>query len=101
MLPYGHWQRALNKLGRANYDPDSLTEVAARADELGQLTRVFQHMANQVYAREQRLKQQVQELSIEVNKVRQDKQVAEITETDYFQQLRGEADSLRKIIKKS
>ena len=58
-------------------------------------------MVRQVYVREQRLKQQVQELRIEVNKVRQDKQVAEITETDYFQQLRGEAESLRKIVKKS
>jgi HAMP domain-containing protein len=89
------------QVGQGNYDPDSLTEVATRADELGQLTRVFQHMADQVYAREQRLKQQLQELRIEVNKVRQDKQVAEITETDYFQKLRGEAESLRKIIQKS
>jgi len=30
------------------------------ADELGQLVRIFQSMARQVYAREQRLKQQVQ-----------------------------------------
>jgi methyl-accepting chemotaxis protein len=89
------------QVGQGEFDPDSLTKVATRADELGQLTRVFQHMARQIYAREQRLKQQVQELRIEVNKVRQDKQVAEITETDYFRQLRGEADSLRKIIKKS
>jgi methyl-accepting chemotaxis protein len=89
------------QVGQGNYDPDGLKEVATRADELGQLTRVFQHMVHQVYVREQGLKQQVQELRIEVNKVRQDEQVAEITETDYFQQLRGEAESLRKIIKES
>jgi nitrate/nitrite-specific signal transduction histidine kinase len=88
------------QVGQGNYDPDSLTEVATRADELGQLTRVFQNMVRQVYVREQHLKQQVQELRIEINQVRQDEQVAEITETDYFRQLRGEAESLRKIIKK-
>ena len=90
-----------DQVGQGNYNPESLTEVAARADELGQLTRVFQHMAYQIYAREQRLKQQVQELRIELDESRQAEHVAEITETDYFQQLRGEADSLRKIIKKS
>lgn len=89
------------QVGQGDFDPNSLSKVATRTDELGQLTRVFQHMVRQVYAREQRLKQQVQELRIEINKVRHDEQVAEITETDYFRQLRGEAESLRKIIKKS
>ena len=41
---------------------DSLDSVAARPDALGQLGRVFQNMARQVYVREQSLKQQVQEL---------------------------------------
>lgn len=45
------------------FDPDSLAEVAARPDALGQLARVFQGMAHEVYAREQRLKHQVQEAS--------------------------------------
>jgi methyl-accepting chemotaxis protein len=89
------------QVGQGIYDPESLTVVATRADELGQLTRVFQHMAHQIYAREQRLKQQVQELRIELDETQQADHVAEITETDYFQQLRGEADSLRNIMKKS
>lgn len=45
------------------FDPDSLTDVAARHDALGQLARVFQRMACEVYARQQRLKHQVQEVS--------------------------------------
>jgi nitrate/nitrite-specific signal transduction histidine kinase len=73
-------------------------EVAARADELGQLARVFQRMAREIYAREQRLKQQVQQLSIELDEVRQARQVAEITETDYFQQLQAKAQDLREIM---
>jgi CheY-like chemotaxis protein len=44
------------------FDPESLADVAARPDALGQLTRVFQRMAIEFYLREQRLKQQVAEL---------------------------------------
>jgi DNA-binding response OmpR family regulator len=80
------------------FDLDSLTEVAGRPDALGQLARVFQRMAREVYTRQQRLKQQVQELRIELNEARQQSQVAEITETDYFHNLQHKAKVLRKII---
>lgn len=80
------------------FDPGSLAEVAARTDALGQLARVFQRMANEVYAREQRLKQQVQELRIEIDKARQARQVSEITGSNYFQQLRSRAKDLRDIL---
>lgn len=78
------------------YEPDSLDTVALRTDELGQLARVFQKMAREVYAREQQLKQQVQELRIEIDKAKQAREVSEITETDYFQRLRGKAKGLRR-----
>jgi hypothetical protein len=55
-------------------------------------------MASEIYAREQRLRQQVQQLRIELDEVRQARQVAEITETDYFQQLEARAQDLRQII---
>ena len=51
-------------------------------------------------AREDRLKQ-VQELRIVIDEVRQEKKVAEITESDYFQRLRGQADQLRSIMAES
>ena len=44
------------------FNPESLSDVAARPDSLGQLTRVFQQMAHEFYLSEQRLKQQVEEL---------------------------------------
>ncbi len=80
------------------FEPESLADVAQRTDGLGQLARVFQSMAREVYAREQRLKQQVQELRIELSEARQARQVAEITETDYFRQLQAEAQNLRDIL---
>ncbi|WP_081980654.1 response regulator [Neosynechococcus sphagnicola] len=78
-----------------NYQPESLTDVAARSDALGQLARVFQRMAKEIYQREKRLKQQIQELRIEIDQSKKARQVAEITETDYFQQLQVKAKNLR------
>jgi two-component system cell cycle response regulator len=80
------------------FTPEDLAGVAERCDALGQLARVFQRMAAEVYAREQRLKQQVQQLRIELDEARQARQVAEITESDYFQQLQATAADLRKIV---
>ena len=80
------------------FEPSSLNELAKRDDALGQLARVFQKMAREVRLREERLKQQVQELKIVLDESHQKKKVAEITETDYFKGLQSEADDLRRII---
>jgi PleD family two-component response regulator len=77
------------------FDPDSISDVAGRSDALGQLTRVFQRMAREFYVREKRLKQQVAELRIEVDKAKQTQQVKQIVGSDYFKQLRKQAEELR------
>ncbi len=74
---------------------ESLNEVANRSDELGQLAQVFQEMARQVYAREQHLQQQVLQLRIEIDQARKAREVADITESDYFQSLLVKADEIR------
>jgi DNA-binding response OmpR family regulator len=79
------------------FDPEDLADVAARADALGQLARVFQHMAREVYAREQRLKRQVQELRIELDEAKQAQKVAEITDTEYFRDLLSQADDIKRM----
>lgn len=77
------------------YDPDPLDEVAKRPDELGQLGRVFKRMIGEVAVREQRYKKQLADLRIEIDEVKKDRQVAEITDTEYFQELREKAKGLR------
>jgi Cache domain/HAMP domain len=77
-------------------DSDSLSNITKRKDELGQLARVFQNMARQIYVRENKLKQQVQELRIEIDDVKRKKQVQEIVESDFFQDLAAKAQNLRK-----
>jgi CRP-like cAMP-binding protein len=80
------------------YEPAAIDVATQRSDALGQLARVFQRMIREVYSREQRLHQQVQELRIEVDKVRQTQQIHKITGTDYFQQLREKASDLRDLL---
>ncbi|MBW4459262.1 MAG: hypothetical protein KME47_03355 [Nodosilinea sp. WJT8-NPBG4] len=69
--------------------------IARRTDEVGQLARVFDRMAQQVYSREQKLKQQVRDLRIKIDETKRQKQVQEIVETDFFQDLVAKAQVLR------
>lgn len=88
--------QAAEEIEADKFELTSLTPVLKRSDELGKLARVFQHMARQVYEREQKLKQQVQELRIEIDQSKKQKQVEEITGTDYFQNLQQKAKSMRR-----
>jgi nitrate/nitrite-specific signal transduction histidine kinase len=80
---------------RDAFDPRLLDGVAARDDELGQLARVFQNMAERVKVREEKLKKQVEELRIEIDTTRQAKQVAEIVQTDSFKNLKDKLKRMK------
>lgn len=51
--------------------------------------------AQEVRARENQLKQKIQELNIEIDEIKRAKQVGEIVESDYFKRLRAQAGQLR------
>ncbi|MFK8184744.1 MAG: cache domain-containing protein [Phormidesmis sp.] len=78
-----------------NFQLDCLSGLVKRQDELGQLARVFSHMAKEVHVREKRLKRQVKALRIEIDEVKREKQVNEIVESDFFQDLTAKANNLR------
>ena len=86
---------AASALETGTFTPDSLDQVGTRSDALGQLARVFQGMAKEVAAREQRLRREVQQLRIEIDEARATRQIQEITESDYFQRLQQKVDELR------
>ena len=58
----------------ADFDPASLDGVAMREDALGRLARVFQRMAQEVYAREQRLRRQLEQLRLDMEEMRHARQ---------------------------
>jgi nitrogen fixation/metabolism regulation signal transduction histidine kinase len=78
-----------------SFDASSLDTIGKRQDEFGKLARVFQNMAREVFAREQRLKQEVQKLRIEIDEVKRQQQVDEIVETDFFRDLEAKARTIR------
>jgi hypothetical protein len=77
------------------FQADSLTLIGRREDELGLLARVFDHMAEQVYAREQKLKEEVVQLRIQIDEAKRSKDVQEIKQSDYFRELQEKARALR------
>ncbi|MFQ5657208.1 MAG: response regulator [Candidatus Methylomirabilales bacterium] len=90
-----HVTDAAAAIEAGQFGAQMLTGVAERPDELGQLARVFQRMAHEIFAREQQLKQQIQALRIEIDQTKKAHQVSEITETEYFQDLQKKVRALR------
>jgi len=78
-----------------NYDLGGLNEVTGRQDELGQLSRVFQHMIQQVRAREEALKQELVQLRIEIDRAKQTDEVKKITGSERFAELKRQAKQIR------
>ncbi len=72
-----------------------LEQVMGR-DELSALGQAFGRMAQQVIQREETLRREVATLTIQIDTAKRARQVAEITETDYFRQLKTKAQELRK-----
>lgn len=62
--------RAASAVEEGRYDPDALARTALRGDELGRLARVFDGMAAEVKAREDRLRREVHGLRQEIERVR-------------------------------
>ena len=94
--PLRHIIGAAQALERGDrYRPEELAPVARGSDEIGQLARVFGEMALEVQDREDKLKQQVVALRIEIDEAQKQQQVAEVTETDYFRELQAHAAKMR------
>ena len=82
------------------FEPERIAILAKARDELAHLARVFSRMAVEVQAREERLRRRVEELRIKIDETRKARQVAEITETEYFQHLREHAQEMRERAKR-
>lgn len=78
-------------------EPETETRVPFDQN-LQQMMESFSSLAVaalEAYIREQALRHQIQELRIEIDQAKKERQVAEITDSDYFQELRQKARELR------
>ena len=93
--PLANLSQAARQIEQGEYQLPVLDTLDKRSDEFGQLATVMRSMASQIEARETRLKNQVAELIIEIDRTEQDEDVREIVESDYFKTLRKKARGFR------
>lgn len=86
---------AATALDNNEFVTTSLDDVAQRSDELGNLARMFQLMAHHIQQRESQLKQQLKELTIEIDQAKRQRDVAQITSSDYFHELQSELEEYK------
>ncbi len=70
-------------------------EAENGTDEVSCLSQMFGRMSQEVISREERLREQVEQLRIEIDESKKAKQVEEITGSDYFRDLQEKARQLR------
>jgi HAMP domain-containing protein len=93
--PVTTMSRVAEAIEKDRYELEPLDRVAERSDELGHLARVFRRMATEVYAREQQLRHQVEQLKVEIDEVKRNAQVKAITDSEAFNSVLERARRLR------
>jgi HAMP domain-containing protein len=88
---------AAERVGEGDYAVEFTELISERnRDEIDQLASVFSIMVDKVRVREQTLMKQVAELKIEIDEAKQQSQVSEIVETDFFRDLQSRANRMKK-----
>lgn len=78
-------------------DQQAIGQVTRRGDDLGELARAFGRMVDEINQREAALRAQLAEIQrLDVDAASRSQAVTEITESEYFQELRAKAMALRK-----
>jgi methyl-accepting chemotaxis protein len=95
--PIGRLTAAARQVGEGKYELNfaAISRTNLR-DEITLLAEVFTSMAAKIYQREQSLIRKVEELKIEIDEAKRQKQVDEIVESDFFQDLQAKAKSMRR-----
>lgn len=94
--PITNFTKAAEQIGEGNYEQDFSAFIQRRfSDEIGTLASVFDLMVDKVRKREEKLKEKVKKLEIKIDQVKRQKQVNDIVESDFFQDLQVKARELR------
>jgi methyl-accepting chemotaxis protein len=94
--------KAAENIGRGEYDQNLQHIHDTRVqDEVSALALIIENMSLQVKGREETLKEQVQELMIEIDEAKRQKQVEDIVESDFFRELKDKAARMRERSRKT
>lgn len=90
----GEIRQWVQRLGEGNYEaikaPDDVTDTSLSA-----LAAEFVRMAGQVREREEKLKQEVAELRIQIDEKQRREKASEITQSEYFRDLKAKLSAMR------
>lgn len=93
--PIRRLTRTAEKISEGDYTQDLSQDHQRFTDEISTLSAVFGVMVGKVYQREQSLRQQVEQLKIEIDDVKRQHQIEEIADTDFFRDLQAKARMMR------
>lgn len=88
-------QTWVKKIADGNYDRAHRVDTTYEDPSIQNLAADFSQMAARVQEREQALRKEVSRLKIEIDQSKKERQVQQIVDSDYFQQLKEQADKLR------
>jgi nitrate/nitrite-specific signal transduction histidine kinase len=90
-----------DRIGSGNYERDFSSLHSSRIqDEVDKLASVFELMVGKVYTREQNLRARVQQLEIMIDQGKREREVQQIVDSDFFQELQGKVSEMRSRFKK-
>ena len=93
--------RVADRIGLGEYNQDfSRLYSTSVQDEVDKLANVFELMVGKVYTREQTLRARVEQLEILIDHSKLEKQVSEIVDSDFFQELQTKVQDMRTRFKK-
>jgi methyl-accepting chemotaxis protein len=88
-------QLAGDRIEEAEAGAAGLERIAARPDELGQMARLFERMVREVVQRTRMLKEQIQSLRIEIDTLKKQEHVDEVTDSEFFRDLQERRRQMR------
>jgi hypothetical protein len=96
-FPIRRLTEAARIMEKGELDVETLDSLVRRRieNEVSELSRVFKQMAAAVQMRERQLKQEVRQLRIQIDRAKREKEVKEIVETEFFEELQAKARALR------
>jgi len=79
-----------------DFNSETLAGVSQRQDELGELARVFVDMSDKIYARQQHLKKQMEQLSQEKDLKKKANILIKLCQVSYLKKLLKESNNIRR-----
>ncbi len=93
--------KVADRIGVGDYDQDFTNLHKDRFhDEVDKLASVFELMVGKVYTREKDLRARVQQLEIMIDQGKREREVQQIVDSDFFQDLRGKVKDMRERFQK-